>query len=178
MSTSSTEGASARSARPAVGAIVAVAIIAPGGFLMMDGVLAAVVFFLSALLPSVAIAITMIVPSRRPEVTRPWRWALGGSLCLALDAAIWLLRTAEPSLPEGLAVVAQIAVLLGYTGLLVATVLLVLPAMRDDGGKAIDSAIFATGQPCCCGPASWTPLSPIASCRLSTGPWRSSGCSS
>lgn len=138
MSTSSADGGRVRSTPHAV---LVVALLLPAVYLLTEGVASAAVFLLAALLPPASIAVTLAV--RRPAHARPWWWALGATLCLTVDAAVWLLQTADPSLPTSLVLVAQAAVALGYVGLLVATVLLVLPAVRDDGGTAIDSAIVA-----------------------------------
>lgn len=112
-------------------------------YLLTDGVARSVVFLAATLVPAVAVLLVLLV--RRPPRSRPWWCAAAGLLLLATDSVTWLVQVGIGGADRASGLVTAVAVPLGYLGLLVASIFVVMPTARVDNGRVIDASLMALG---------------------------------
>ncbi|MBI9115917.1 GGDEF domain-containing protein [Sanguibacter suaedae] len=110
-----------------------------------DGVIAALVFLLSTLAP--AVAVLWVLRTRTPPDPRPWWFVVGSLVVLSVNnvsRAVHVAVAGEDAPEAGLMqLVNHVTIPVGYLGLFVASLLVVVPIARGDGGKIVDAAIMS-----------------------------------
>jgi diguanylate cyclase len=125
--------------------LAATALTLTAAYTVTDGVIAALVFLLATLVP--AAAVVWVLRTRTPPDPRPW-WCVVGSLAvLSVNNVARVVHVAvggEDAPEAGLmAVVNYVTIPVGYLGILVGFLLVVVPIARGDGGKIVDAAIMS-----------------------------------
>lgn len=112
-------------------------------YLLTDGVARSVVLLAATLVPGVAVLLVLLV--RRPPRPQPWWCAAAALALLTADSATWLVQVGLGEAPRTSGLVATVAVPLGYVALLAASIFVVMPTARVDGGRVVDASIMALG---------------------------------
>lgn len=112
-------------------------------YLLADGVARSVVFLAATLIPGVAVL--LVLAFRRPPRPQPWWCAAAGLLLLTVDSLTWLVQVGVGGAAETSGLVSAVVVPLGYLALLAASVFVVMPTARVDGGRVLDAGIMALG---------------------------------
>ena len=137
---------SERTAPAGRGAHTAFAVAAVGisvAYLLTEGLARSVVFLVATLVPGVAVLLVLAV--RRPPRPQPW-WCAGIALMLlTTDSVTWLVQVGLGGADRASGLVTAVVVPLGYLGLLAASIFVVMPTARVDGGRVIDASIMAVG---------------------------------
>ncbi|PFG34263.1 diguanylate cyclase (GGDEF)-like protein [Sanguibacter antarcticus] len=110
-------------------------------YALSDGVVRGSVSLASTVLPAVAVVVALRV--RRLTAPLPWVVELGGLLCLVVVSVTWLVQVNIQGAPRSTGIVPLLFLPLGYLGFLIASVLVILPIARRDGGKIVDAGIGA-----------------------------------
>lgn len=112
-------------------------------YLLTEGVARSVVLLAATLVPGVAVLLVLLV--RRPPRPQPWWCAAAALALLTADSATWLVQVGLGEAPRTSGLVATVAVPLGYVALLAASIFVVMPTARVDGGRVVDASIMALG---------------------------------
>ncbi|WP_431837637.1 diguanylate cyclase [Cellulomonas sp. Y8] len=122
-------------------AVAALAVCA--AYLLTGGAARHLVSLVATVIPAAAVLAVLAV--RRPPRPQPW-WCAGAALLLlSADSATWLVQVGLGGADRASGVLAEVAVPLGYLGLLAAAVLVVMPTARVDNGRVIDASIMGVG---------------------------------
>jgi diguanylate cyclase (GGDEF)-like protein len=112
-------------------------------YLLTDGLARSGVLLVATLVP--ALAVLLVLALRRPPRPQPWWCAAAGLLLLTADSITWLVQVGVGGADRATGPVTAVVVPLGYLALLAASVFVVMPTARVDGGRVIDAAIMAVG---------------------------------
>jgi diguanylate cyclase (GGDEF)-like protein len=138
-----TSDGTAAAGRAAHAAFAVAALGVSVAYLLTGGVARGVVFLVSTLVPGVAVLLVLAL--RRPPRPQPW-WCAGVALLLlTTDSVTWLVQVGIGGADRASGLVTAVVVPLGYLGLLAASIFVVMPTARVDGGRVIDASIMAVG---------------------------------
>jgi diguanylate cyclase (GGDEF)-like protein len=112
-------------------------------YLLTDGVVRSVVFLAATLVPGVAVLLVLAV--RRPPRPQPWWCAAAALMLLTVDSVTWLVQVGIGGAAQASGLVSAVVVPLGYLALLAASIFVVMPTARVDGGRVLDASIMAIG---------------------------------
>ncbi|MFS0699536.1 diguanylate cyclase [Cellulomonas sp. 179-A 4D5 NHS] len=108
---------------------------------LTDGAARSVVFLESTLVPGAAVVLTLV--ARRPPRPQPWWCASAALMLLTVDNIAWLVQVGIGGATHATGIIPAVTVPLGYLLLLAASIFVVMPTARVDGGRVIDTSIMA-----------------------------------